>query len=166
MAAAKGELRLEPMGAAETETEPKAEDKTLEIKEKPKEEPKKSEAKEDSTPPPEVKEKVAPIEPEPAEDKAASTSSDSAELEAIAKQAEARRDKTTDADETAKTEAIAKLIEGKQYYVPLHEAGENKPAKMIGWVLGAFLLLAIVAYLAVDADIIDVGFKLPLDLIK
>ena len=68
-------------------------------------------------------------------------------------------------EDRKKQEAIDKLVAEKKYFVPIGKTHTQKNTGiMILTVLLLFVLLGLLA--AIDAEIIEVGFNLPFDLIK
>lgn len=93
-------------------------------------------------------------------------SDDSAVVDAVAEQAGAKKkDAELSEEEKKKQEAIAKLIEEKTYFVPIKVASKKRNARWSVVIL-VLLLLLVGAYLAADAGVISVPFKLPIRIIK
>lgn len=69
-------------------------------------------------------------------------------------------------EEKARTEAIQKLIESKQYVVHVGESSHRKRGKWLIISLLILVLLVVGVDLAVDAGYIDIGLKPPINLIK
>lgn len=149
-------ITVKPLGAPKEDEKPKAEEPKPAIIEAPTlvTEPKPAE---------EEKPKAAPEE-----DLENISSSSSAEVSAIAEQANAK--KTTPAqieEDKKKAEAIEKMIEEKKYFVKIGQPKSTKSAKM-ALVVFLVIVLAVVGFdLAVDAGLLEVDFFTPpVDLIK
>ena len=121
-----------------------------------------TEAVETPTEPEKTEEQTPALEPaketEPAED-------NSAVVDAVAEQANAKK-KTDELsqEEKKKQEAVAKLIEEKTYFVPIKIASRKRNARATIFIL-IVLLLLVGVYLAADAGIISLPFKLPIHII-
>ena len=59
-----------------------------------------------------------------------------------------------------------KVFDTKQYHLPINEGVSGKTGKRLMIVLAVLLLVAVGGVVAIDAGWIDLGFKLPFDLIK
>lgn len=109
--------------------------------------------------------------PEPPKDKPTEVESDSsAGVDELAKSVETKKDAAKKAEEAAqKQESIQKLIDSKQYFVPIGHASPMKGAQKKGkgsMVIILLLAVLIGAYLAADVGLFDPGFDLPFELIK
>lgn len=62
--------------------------------------------------------------------------------------------------------AVRDLIESKKYFVPLSHDSGKRNHRLGLWVFLLIVLLLAALYLAVDADVMDVGFTLPFEIIK
>jgi hypothetical protein len=151
-----GPKRIEPL---HTESEEDSPAKILEEETVP------AETTEEKSEPAKETESETKTEDEKSTDEQTDTgSSDSAAVDALAASAEKRKIQETEAEMT-KRKAMQELANSKKYYVPIKETHGKKST-------GAFtviLLLLVVAagfYLAVDAELIDIGMKVPFELIK
>ncbi len=142
----------QPESGEEPETAPTVEDT---IAEEPKQSIKKTEAKvKDET---EEQDTSASTEP---------TTSESAAVDAMAVQAEAQKKAEQEAKEiTARQALVDKLVAEKKYFVPINVSSRRRHSR---WSIVIFVVLILIigAYIAADAGLIDLGFKLPIDLIK
>ncbi len=147
---------------SKTDTEPEPEKEPEPEVEEPAEEAPAEEAE-----PEEPKE-----EPEPAKtEESTSETSDVAGLEAVAGAVKSKKEAVKQAEEAAqKDAALQELIDSKKYVVPINHDSRKSHRKKHhnGWMIVIILLLIVVigAYLAVDAELIDVGFDVPYDLIN
>lgn len=95
-------------------------------------------------------------------------SSETASVDALAEASEKPKlDQKLQEEESKREAALQELIDSKKYFVPLaHDS--SKPKKRSGFMVFLVLLLVLLVagYVLVDAGIIDVGIKLPYDLIK
>lgn len=97
--------------------------------------------------------------------------SDAAGLEAVAGAVKSKKEAIKQAEDAAqKDAALQELIDSKKYVVPIgHDSRKSHRKKHHnGWmiVIIVLLIVAIGAYLAVDAELIDAGFDVPYDLIN
>ncbi len=88
-------------------------------------------------------------------------SSDSATVDALANEANAKKEQKKEGDENAaRVLELEKIIESKQYFVPI---GESKRHRSNQRILITFILLLIIsvvgANFAVDAEVLDIGVK-------
>lgn len=91
-----------------------------------------------------------------------------ADVDALAGQAaQKQQDQKAAAEVAARNQAIEKMIENKQFYVPIGHTVTGKKSGGKGGliVLLVLLLLLAGAYLAVDAGLIDIGIQVPYRLI-
>lgn len=109
-------------------------------------------------------ENIVPARPAPEP----SESSGAAEVDALAGAAEAKKLAAKEAEEQAKRDAaLQELIDSKKYFVKTSHGAKSGGSS--GWLLtGVILVLALVVggYLLIDSGVINVGIKLPFDLIK
>lgn len=106
----------------------------------------------------------APAEPENSD----TVGSDAASVNALAQTAETKKDAAKKAEEQVQKDAeLQKLIDSHQYFVPIGaHHHKDKKGRRLAWFL-VFLIVALIgSYLAVDAELVDIGLKLPYDLIK
>lgn len=103
--------------------------------------------------------------PENAE--AATASSETAVVEAVADQAteDKKKENKLSDEEKAKQAAVQKLVDEKKYFVPIGQVGRRRNRRVLVAAAVVLVLLA-GAYLAVDADVVDVNINLPVNLIK
>lgn len=66
--------------------------------------------------------------------------------------------------EEKRAQQVEELVSSKQYFVKIHQGPTGSSAG--NWLLGLLLLVAIVTLIAIDAGLVDIGVKLPFDLIK
>jgi hypothetical protein len=97
--------------------------------------------------------------------------SDAAGVDALVDSVETKKEAARKADEQAqKAAALDELIASKKYFVPIGVENPGQHAKKQGHGFTVFLLFLLVAvvggYLAIDAELLDVGIALPYDLIK
>ena len=154
-------IRIEPDGELkqeeEAEEEPKEQRAEVEENQQTEETPE-TEEPGDDTPAPK------PAEPETSDTE---TSSDAATVDAVAGEAETKTQQQAQSkEETAKQEAVARLIETKQYNVSI-KTPKSQTAKHVLVAVLLILLVAAVAFeIAIDAGIVDVGIPPVVDLIK
>lgn len=129
-------------------------------------EPTEAEEKPDTESKPETKE-----EPETEATNTEETDPESNEeaiVDAVADQVDLKSKKKNDQlteEEKAKQAALQKLIDEKTYFLPIDAAHHGGGSH--GVVIILLLLLALAgAYLTADAGLIDLGVKLPIDIIK
>lgn len=119
-------------------------------------------------PKPEPAEVPEPVETAKPEKSAEETrAEEAAVVDAVADQATSdkrKQNELTD-EEKAKQEAIQKLITEKKYFVPVGQVSHRRNQRLAIVFLVLVILLA-GAYIAIDAGVIDIGVKLPLELIK
>lgn len=149
-------VMIKPLGdQAEVETE----EKTKEPEPEPEKEPAEQDTK--STPEPVEPEKAAaPVSPTPPTDDAPKTEPNSS------------IDQTTVKNESSDAKALEdkelqspKVFDTKQYHLPIDEGAAGGTGKKI-MMFVVVLLIAIGGVVALDAGWVDVGLKLPFDLIK
>ena len=174
----KEETPAEPEAPAAETPEPDAQEEV------PQEEPEQPAETPPELKPEPVSEEKPPVEPpapadapKPAEPKDAppaeaappvpDAGSDSANVDAIAQSAETKKEAARKAEEKAKKDAeLQNLIDSKQYFVPIgHHAAATKKGRGLIVFLAVLIAVIVVAYLAVDSELVDVGLKLPYDLI-
>ncbi len=116
-------------------------------------------------------EEKAPAESKPAD--AAPEDSDAAGVDALAESVNSKKEAAKKAEEQAKKDAeVQALIDSKKYVVPIgHDGPGNKKAgkKGSGLLLTLILLIVIAlttAYLLIDAEVIDIGYEVPFEIIK
>jgi hypothetical protein len=127
---------------------------------------------EDVPPKEETAEAPAQPAPEPAEEKPEEkpqeetpVGDDSAAVDAVAEQANAKKkDGEISEEDIKKQEALAKLVEEKKYFVPINVASRKRNARWSVVIL-ILLLLFVGAYLAADAGVVKAPFKLPIHII-
>lgn len=115
-----------------------------------------------------AEETKAPVEKtlEP-EDNGQTVSSDSAAIEAIAVQAEAKRKSERASEATkVKNETLEKVIAEKKYFVPIGEKRRRRRSIGLLVTLLALAVLLVGAYLLADAKVIKTNVTLPYDFIK
>ncbi len=108
-------------------------------------------------------------EPEPETAAGQDQTSEAAEVNALAKAAEAKKLAAKEAEaQKKKEEELQQLIDSKQYVVPIGQGARSARSRsgMFVGVLLAVLVLLLAAYLLVDAGVVDPGFDLPFELIK
>jgi len=93
------------------------------------------------------------------------TPSDAAEVDVVAGQFGDSKPDVLSEEDRKKQEQIQKLIADKTYSVPIGKS-KHKSSKMPLVLLVAIILLAASLYVAIDSGAVDVGVKLPVDLIK
>lgn len=70
-------------------------------------------------------------------------------------------------EEKARQEAMQKLIVAKKYFVPIGKATRRRDSRRTVGVLIVLMIVTVIGgYLLVDAGLISVGIKLPIDIIK
>lgn len=135
-----------------------AEEKSELVVTPPKEEASKAPEKPAEEKPPEVK----PTEKTPD----STDNADSGAIDELASQS-AKKKQDADAEEKAKTKQIEmdKLIAEKKYLIPIGQVTRRNNNR-VAIVILVLLALLVAAYLLIDAGVIDVGLKLPVNLIK
>lgn len=95
-------------------------------------------------------------------------SSDSGEINALATEAESKKNtKTALEEEQKQLEKTEELINSKKYFLPIVEGGKKRSSEiMLLWLLLFLVLITVVAWFVVDAGYYDPGFELPYDFIK
>lgn len=95
-------------------------------------------------------------------------SSDAAAVETVAGETQTKKEtEKLEAEEKAKQEALEKLIESKQYFVPIGQAKKASSSRVAVVLLIVIILAAVGFDLAVDAGLIKTDlFVPPIDLIK
>ncbi|HTE57115.1 MAG TPA: hypothetical protein VK694_00065 [Verrucomicrobiae bacterium] len=148
------------------DTEPVAEPETPAAEEPTEPEtPPPAEEVEPETPP--VPEKETPAaEPDTAAEEPLG-SDDTAVVDAVADQAIGKKKQTSEEseEEKQKRENIEKLIAEKKYFVPTGQVTKKRHTQWA--VIFLLLLVTVIAVLAaIDAEVLDIGVKLPFDLVK
>lgn len=97
------------------------------------------------------------------------SSSEQAAVDAVAEQADKDKKKKADPtdEEKARAAAIQKLIDEKKYFVSV--SATRRQRKAMHSLLILLLLVIIIAigvYLLIDAEIVDLGVKLPFEIVK
>jgi hypothetical protein len=156
--------------AAVVKEEPAIETAPVVSQEASAEEPAKEEPAKPSTPPEEPESTTDATSPDATlADKKEKTpgAEDSAVVDAVADQVGAKKKQQTQETEEEKQrrENIEKLIAEKKYFVPTGQVTKKRHTQ---WAMVALLLLVLIAaaIFAIDAEVVDVGIKLPFDLIK
>lgn len=125
------------------------------------------ESAEESSPetPPAAEKETPTEEPKPAEEE--SLGSETAVVDAVADQAVGKKKQAPEEseEEKQKRENIEKLIADKKYFVPTGQVTKKRHTQ---WAIIVLLLLvvALAVVAALDAEVLDIGVKLPFDLIK
>lgn len=119
---------------------------------------------EESTAPEDTEEKE-PTEPEDKEEAAPETSS-AAAVNAVAEQAGAAK-KGKNQEDTAQKEATEKLVESRQYFVPIGETRQSRMLERSLIIVLVVLLLGLVGFnLAIDAGLVQTDIRPLFDFIK
>ncbi len=96
--------------------------------------------------------------------------SDSANVDALVASAETKKQAAKRAEEDAKKNAaLQELIDSKKYFVHTSHGIATKRGARTAWVVAfAIILIAVIVslYILADAEVVDVPFALPIDLIK
>ncbi len=128
--------------------------------------PKAKKAEPEATPEPEAKDP----EPEKAPEASDDETSESASVDALAAQAETKKQAAKRAEEEAKKDAALKeIIDSKKYHVPISSKLSNPGGHHVTWVFVVIVLVISVlisAYILADAGVIESPVALPFDLIK
>ncbi len=92
---------------------------------------------------------------------------EAAVVDAVVDQAAADKKKQNQKndEETARQAAIDKLVAEKKYFVPIGQVSKRRNRRVSLIILG-LIILVVGLYLVADADLIEIPFTLPLDLIK
>jgi hypothetical protein len=100
---------------------------------------------------------------EPAEAETVETSSEAAGVDALAEASTKGKEEQKAIEEQAKRDAALQgLIDSKKYVVPVaHDSGQQRSGTGALMILLLIILLAIGAYVAIDAKLIDTGINLP-----
>jgi hypothetical protein len=85
-------------------------------------------------------------------------------VDAVVDQAATKKKGEPTKEEVARLAELEKLVESKTYFVPIKTASQKRHAHWL--VISIFLLVVAGAYLAVDAELVDIGIDLPVDLVK
>ncbi|MBI5357296.1 hypothetical protein HZB74_00390 [Candidatus Saccharibacteria bacterium] len=95
-------------------------------------------------------------------------SSDSGEIEALASEAESKKQSKKELEEEKKEEEkIKELANSKKYFLPIREGGKKRSGEiMMIWFLLTSILITAAAWFVIDAGYYDPGFELPYDFIK
>jgi len=104
----------------------------------------------------------------PADADAAGGASESGAVDAVAEQAQAKKQADKDAEAAiAKQQETQKLIENKKYFVPIgHDSTKKGGSRKALIVLVVLIVVAAGAYLAADAGVVKVnGFEVPYHII-
>ena len=116
-----------------------------------------------------ITEDEKPAEDAPANDDSKVPQSDtSAVVDAVAEQVETgkRKGNELSKEEKARAEVVQKLVAEKKYFLPLGH-GHNRHKRLALPVVLLVILLSLVGvYLAIDAGLLDIGMKLPVEIIK
>lgn len=145
-------VTIKPLGE---QTEVETEEKTKEPEAEPEKEPAEQDTK--STPEPVEPEKLTPlVSPTPPTDDAPKQPPKMVESATDEKQA-------TEVKEEMQS---PKVFDTKQYHLPIDEGVTSGAGKKIMVFVVVVLLIAIGGVVAIDAGWVDVGIKLPFDLIK
>lgn len=119
----------------------------------------------EDSPAPESTEEQAVEPPEQRAEEPAAVSS-AATVNAVAEQAgPAKKDKNQ--EDVAQKEAIEKLVESRQYYVPIGETRQSRMLERILIIVLALMLLGLIGFnLAIDAGLIQTDIRPLFDFIK
>ncbi len=91
--------------------------------------------------------------------------SEAAVVDAVAEQAGKKKKNESTKEDMARKAELEKMIEDKKYFVPIGQVNRRRNKR---WFWATFILLllsAVAVYAAVDANILDLGIKLPYELI-
>lgn len=150
-----------PLSEADKKADEPAEDEpTEDASEEPEQPSEMAEEPEEKESAPAAEETEEPKAPEPED------STDSAVVDAVIDQVGDKKQDEIEAEEERKRqETIEKLVAEKKYFVPIGKA--HKKSNQISLVFTLFLFVVLVGiFAAIDAEVLDAGFKLPFDLIK
>lgn len=87
-------------------------------------------------------------------------------VSAVAEQAGKKKKGGLSKEETARQAELEKLIEEKKYYVPIGQV-KHRRHKRLFWTFFIFVLVLLAgSYLAIDANLIDLGIELPYEFIN
>jgi hypothetical protein len=152
---------ITPLSEADKDADEPAEDEpTEEASEEPEQVSEAAEEPDEKQAAPVTEEAEEPKTPEPED------STDSAVVDAVIDQVGDKKQDEIEAEEERKRqETIEKLVAEKKYFVPIGKA--HKKSNQISLVLTLLLFVVLVGiFVAIDAEVLDAGFKLPFDVIK
>lgn len=90
--------------------------------------------------------------------------SEAAVVDAVAEQAGKKKKNEPTKEDVAREAELEKMIEEKKYFVPIGQVNHRRNKR---WFWSIFIVIVLLAagYLAVDANMIDLGIKLPYEFI-
>ena len=143
--------------------EPKVEETTEQqeptIAEEPKSDP-------EPVPTPSPDPASSPTETEPPKPEETETS-ETASVDAVVAEVGDKKESAKKAEEQAKRDQeVQALIDSKKYVVPIGHESVAEKKNTVAIILFILVILVLGAYAAIDAELVDVGLKLPYDLIK
>lgn len=90
---------------------------------------------------------------------------ESAIIDAIAEQAGSKKKtKDQDSEQKARNEALDKLIQEKKYFVPIGQVRKHHN-RNAGILILVLIVIFVAGILAIDAEVLNLGLKLPFDII-
>lgn len=91
--------------------------------------------------------------------------SSAAIVDAVIDQTAAKKKNEPTKEEVARLAELGKLVESKQYFIKLKPSTHKKRTFWATAIVVALLIITM-AYLAVDAEVIDIGLELPYEIIR